>query len=320
MKSSLRFFLFALIPACALAAPPGVENVELAQSKAKADVPPVEAVGTLPLPSVPASVAKEAVAASRQSSASLSERENVLGEEVETNVELKVKPGTTEIIRIARAYLNEIVTPFEDPIVITANQVAFEKRGSSIFITTDEERPVGIHIRSSDVEDARSISLALVPARIPPKTITLRWPNGMAGASAPASMTKAKRWEESAPYEEALFNLAKTVAQGQIPEGYSLEQTADQLPCALPEIEFFTGQRLTGHHFSMFVLRATNRSSSTVELLGHAGCNVPGLALVAPWPAAYLEPGASTEVFVAVANDAYRAQPTEMLRPSLLTH
>jgi hypothetical protein len=42
--------------------------------------------------------------------------------------------------------------------------------------------------------------------------------------------------------------------------------------------------------------------------------------LVAPWPRSYLEPGASTELYVAVANAAFRPHTREHLRPSLLVN
>ncbi len=287
-----------------------------------ADPPPVEAVGGVSLPGVPQSVARAAVeagAAARESVADTNDT-SISDASMETNVTLTVTPGTTELVRIARNYLNRIITPFEDPKLLTVNPVEVQKEGASLYVTTSSEKPVGVHILSNDPNDTRSISLTLIPSRIPPKTINLTWPEGAPGAVLPTSSAKARRWEESAPYEERLFELVQMIARGEVPEGYSLSQATEPVPCVLPEVKFFTGQRLTGSHFSVLVLRATNVGQSTIEILRHAGCDIPGVALVAPWPLAYLEPKASTELYVAVINEAFEPRAREQLRPSLLSN
>ena len=282
----------------------------LVGSGALADGPPVEEVGGVSLPGVGASVLAEEEQASAQpvfSNAS-----------IQTPVNIVVRPGVTELVPIARNYLNRIDTPFESPKLVTVNPIEFQKEGSAIFLTTSSEKPVGVHIVSNDPEDTRSISLALVARAIPPQTITLSWANQTSAGLVPAMRVKAQRWEEATPYEETLYRLAEHVARGEIPEGYSLAEAVEPLPCQLPGVEFYTGQRLTGAHFSVFVLRATNTSRSNLEILAHAGCNVPGVRLVAPWPRAHLAPGESTELFVAVTNETYEPPEASNYRPSLL--
>lgn len=282
-------------------------------------LPAVESVGGVSLPAVPGTVAAAAVEAGANARQGLDEpSESLANIAADSNITLEVVPGTTELVRIARNYLNRIITPFEDPKLLTVNPVEVRKEGSSIYLTTASEKPVGVHILPNDPEDTRSISLTLIPARIPPKTIQLKWGEHASVATLPVSTARAKRWEQSSSYEEKLLELVEVVARGQVPEGYSLSAAPDAVPCALPGVKFFVGQRLTGSRFSVLVLRATNTGRSTIEILSHAGCNVPGVALVAPWPQAYLEPGASTEVYVAVVNEAFEPQPRGQLRPSLL--
>jgi conjugal transfer pilus assembly protein TraK len=241
-------------------------------------------------------------------------------ETTESNVSITVTPGASEIVRVAAGYLNRIVTPFENPKLLSVNQLEVQKEGSSLYIAASSERPVGVHVLSNDPEDSRSISLTLVPARIPPRTVTLKWPDSPADASGAASSAKAKRWEEAAPYEEALLQLVQVVARGKIPEGYALAERTQPLPCALAGVKFTTGQRMSGSHFSVFVLRATNTSRSTIEISRNGGCEFPGVVVVAPWPLAYLEPGASTELYVGVANAVFEPHVADRVRPSLLTH
>ena len=238
----------------------------------------------------------------------------------DTRIGLLVEPGTTEVVPIARNFLNRIITPFENPKLITVNDIQFQKEGSSVFITTASEAPVGIHILSNDPSDSRSISLALVPKAIPPRTIHLKWPGQttMEPGQARVSMVKAERWERSAPYVETLMELFSLIAQGEVPPGYALEQSPADIPCAMPGVSVYVGQRLVGNHFSVYVLRATNAGAQTVEIIQTAGCRANGVVAVAPWPNAYLQPGDSTEVYVAVVNNQHEPREQPNLRPSLL--
>lgn len=284
-------------------------------------LPPVETVGGVSLPAVPSTIATTAAEAAAGATQTIQQSEEAASSiEADTNITLNVQPGTTELVRIARSYLNRIITPFDDPKLLTANPVEVRKEGSSIYLTTASERPVGVHILPNDPEDTRSISLTLIPARIPPKTIQLKWGGDAHTVGVPASSARAKRWEQSSTYEEKLLELVEIVARGEVPDGYSLSPAQDAPPCSLPDVTFFAGQRLTGSRFSVFVLRATNIGQATIELLSHAGCNARGVALVAPWPQAYLAPGMSTEVYVAVVNDTFEPQQRGQLRPSLLEH
>lgn len=285
----------------------------------RAETPPVESVGDLSLPAIPPSVATAAVEASAAARERLS-AEDIDSEApaVETESAIEIEPGTTQLLRIARNYLNRLITPFEDPRVLTVNSVEVRKEGASVFLATSSEKPVGVHILSNDPDDTRGISLTLVPARIPPKTIELKWrTSGVEGAPRALS-PRAKRWEQSAPYVEKLLELAELIARGEVPPGYSLARGSSDVICDVPGLTFETGQQLTGARFSVFVQRVTNAALSAVELIGNAGCNVPGIALVAPWPEAHLAPGASTELYVVVINEAFEAQPKSEHRPSLL--
>lgn len=293
-------------------------SLTIAQT-APPQLPPVENVGGVSLPSVPRTVTAAAVQAGETAREELVESTpaNTIGSE-ESNLTLSVAPGTTELVRIARNYLNRIITPFDDPKLLTVNAVDVRKEGTSLYLSTASDKPVGVYILSNDPADSRSISLTLIPARIPPKTIELNWGPAFEAKALPASVSRAKRWEEASSYEDKLLELVEMAARGEVPDGYSLSVPEHPLPCFLPGVEFYTGQRLTGSLFSLFVLRATNTRQETIELLNHSGCNIPGVALVAPWPKAYLEPKAVTEIYVAVVNDVFQPQPRGQLRPSLL--
>ena len=236
----------------------------------------------------------------------------------DTRLTITVQEGTTEVITISRGYLNRIVTPFESPKLVTVNTLQFQKEGSSIFLSAAGEAPVGVHIMSNDPADTRSISLALVPRPIPPRTIQLRWPNQAADpVVARITAQRAARWEEAQPYVDGLMALFSMIARGEVPPGYALSPASDGLTCEIPGVALSVGQRLTGSHLSVYVLMASNPGPSGVEILHHAGCASSRVLAVAPWPDAYLAPGESTELYVAVSN-APAPAPAESLRPSLL--
>lgn len=233
----------------------------------------------------------------------------------DTRIELEVKPGVTELVPIARNYLNRIVTPFADPKVVTVNPIKFRKEGASIFITATGDKPVGIYVLSNEADDERSISLALVPKSIPPRTIKLSWSGAASGA--PVMSKKARQWEESSPYVEKLIDLLTLTAKGSIPPGYALSDPKFALSCADTGFAYASGQRLVGTNLSIYVLRATNISSTT-RTIDESLCYQWGVAAVSAWPRVALEPGQATEIYVVLRNDVLEEERFEQRRPSLL--
>jgi conjugal transfer pilus assembly protein TraK len=294
----------------------------LACSLAQAQSFPVQSVGGVSLPGVPPSITREAARAGSASRDDSPPMRSAPGsaDDGDDRVSITVTPGATEMVRVATGYLNRIITPFENPKLLSANALEVQKEGSSLYVAGPADRPAGVYILSNDPEDTRGISLTLIPAKIPPRTLTLKWPDGASVGAVSGSSERAKRWEESASYEETLLELVEAVARGEIPEGYSLSSTTLGPTCVQPGITYAQGQRLTGSHFSAFVLRATNISHSVIELAETAGCNVAGVVLVAPWPNARLESGASTELYVVVRNDVFDPPPASRVRQSLLAH
>ena len=275
---------------------------------------PIETVGGVTLPGVPVGVSDPPPL----EAPNLTPRGVDTALYTDTRLTITVQEGTTEVINVSRGYLNRIVTPFENPKLVTVNSIQFQKEGSSLFVSASGEAPVGVHIMSNDPADARSISLALVPSPIPPRTIELRWPGQVADpVVARITAQRAERWEESQPYVDGLVDLFGTIARGEVPPGYALANATDGLTCEIPGLAVEIGQRLTGSHFSVYVMRVSNPGSTGVEILQHAGCRSSRVLAVAPWPNAYLAPMTSTELYVAVSN-APEPVPIDNLRPSLL--
>ncbi|MGI9304175.1 MAG: hypothetical protein ACR2RB_15950 [Gammaproteobacteria bacterium] len=213
------------------------------------------------------------------------------------NVTLTVKPGTTELVTIARNYLNRIITPFENPKVVTASDIEFHQEGRDVFIGTSSDKPVGVYVMAADPEDVRAISLALVPKAIPPRTLRLQWhEDGMQHTP----RTAARRWEESQPFVQTVTALLRDVAKGFVPEGYSLGRPNSEFPCGFdPEIWLTTEQVLEGSHFRVLVLKAVNQGAAPYEL-AESACAQAGVVAVAAYPNLIVDPGLASELYVVI--------------------
>lgn len=214
---------------------------------------------------------------------------------------LKVVSGVNEIVEIAIGHLNRIVTPFDAPEVYTASQAKTKVVGNVVYVGTDKTAPVGLYITGKGEEAPEAISLTLLPRRIPPRELRVQsqtYPNGGNG--------QARRWEESQPYVEAIRNLFRAIALSERPAGYELRKRPTKLapPCGAPNelsglaFNFEQGQSALGHHFDVAIGVVTNGTDRPIEL-DETWCAGDEIAAVAFWPRNLLEPGQSTEVYVA---------------------
>ena len=122
------------------------------------------------IPDVPASVMRS----DRNSS------EN--GEAIHDEPMITVKQGSNYIVPIAIAHPNRIVTPFSNPEVISTSLTGMKADGSCseicikdnvVYVATNKQVPVTMFVNEKGNESA-SISLTLVPKKIPPREIALK--------------------------------------------------------------------------------------------------------------------------------------------------
>lgn len=215
---------------------------------------------------------------------------------------LKVVSGVNEIVDVALGHLNRIVTPFAAPEVYTASQAKTKVVGNVVYVGTDKAAPVGLYITDRGEDGAEAISLTLVPRRIPPRELRVQiqsYPNG--------GDSRARRWEESQPYVETIRNLFRAIALGERPAGYELRERPTSRwtpPCEAPggiqglSFSFAKGQSALGHHFEVAIGVVKNATGGPIEL-DETWCADHDIAAVAFWPRNLLEPGQTTEVYVA---------------------
>lgn len=274
------------------------------------------------LPAVPASVVRPRTPQPRRAS-----------EPVETRQDVIVTNGTNTLIPISRGQINRIVTPFESPEIQTVSDAIIQTRDNVVYVTTTEDQPVTMFITPGDDEGV-AISLTLLPQGIPPIQANLLFTQAVAGSAAnagqgaaPAQLTgaigysgQAKRWERSQPFMDTLRDMMRSLALGNLPQGYSFAelQSGTGIPsCYQPGVnyDFEKAQYILGHDFRIFIAVAENTSGQHVEI-NHAACTHPHRAAVAAWPNEILEPGQKTEVFMVTR--VPQVKPNTSTRPSLL--
>lgn len=228
---------------------------------------------------------------------------------------IRARPGATYRLAIARNRLNRIVTPFEEPKVLTASAVKDYIEGSAVYVGTASEEPVALYL--AEAEGPRAVSLELLPRDgIAPVEVRVELESAGPGGPEPIGSGGAPAALADQPYVAALKATFKALALENLPQGFNLEPRPPSLaPCAQPGLGFSAGQLLTGAAADLLVLVAENRGASAV-VLDETACAATGVLAVAAWPRIRLLPGERTEVYVALKRGTGRSD--ERRRPSLV--
>lgn len=216
-----------------------------------------------------------------------------------------VKPGINVLLPIAVGHYNRVVTPFDSPYVQTVSDAVIEPHGNVLYVASDSEFPVTLFITPDVDDESHAISLTLQPSSIPPIEARLVIEGSESGVY--FSKKKAKKYEEGQPYTESIKSILRDLANGQVPDGYSLDamKAGDMLPRCLQggmEYDFVNGQYLRGHHFHVAVGTVKNVAKHLQEV-DETACIDGQIAAVAVWPEAYMKPGGKSEIFVLMRHD-----------------
>ncbi|MFC1336963.1 MAG: conjugal transfer protein TraK [gamma proteobacterium symbiont of Clathrolucina costata] len=267
-------------------------------------VPVAKAKANLPEPPQ-----KKTVVAAKEQSAEM------LPATIQDKSQIVMQPGVNEIIQVAVNHLNRIVTPYAEPKITTSSPVTTEIRDNVIYIGTTLESPVTLFITEKGSEE-RALSLTLIPRKIPPREIFLQLKQD---GSLVRYTKEAEKWETSQPYIVTIEELFRTLALGELPAGYSFEESPkSELPACRQaglNFDFQSGQTVIGHHMIVHVGVAENASPHPVEFL-EPSCGDWDIAAVSAFPRNVLNPGDRTEIYVAQKRN-YKKE-IKVKRPSLL--
>lgn len=244
--------------------------------------------------------------------------------------EMKVKAGVTTIFAIGRSQTNRIVVPFKKPKVMTAAtedqaKIDVDPDFPLVYVTTGRSEPVSMFIYDEN-DKTTAISVSLVPADIPAVSVTMRLENYVPREpveQAPrheGDAKSARGWETDQPFTDTIKELFRNAALGKVPSGYSLgpmdARSAAAARCDMPGLRIEQKQLLTGFNMQLVVARVTNMQPVGVDVV-ETGCRGSDVLAAAAWPSVHLQPGQSTELYVAIRAPGEEAN--DEVRPSLVS-
>jgi conjugal transfer pilus assembly protein TraK len=231
-----------------------------------------------------------------------------------------VTPGQVQIVPVAVNHLNQIITPWHPPKVMTASQETVQVQGRSLYLAPRSEDPIAVFI-SPDGMDEPSLAVTFVPRAVPPAQVQLVVPAAIEAAF-PVASPQALAWEGSHRFVDLTRELLRNLALGELPSGYRLREVTalDAVPACAGRgpfaIDFRSGQLIEGGRLEVLVgrVRRTGGPAGSLDF-DERWCAEDGVVAVALFPSFRLAAGGEAELFV-VRHRGER--PRARVRPSLV--
>ena len=235
--------------------------------------------------------------------------------------EITVASGANTVFSVALFHVNRIVTPFRTPEIRTSSAATMTVENGILYVTTQAEDPIGLFIFDKANPD-QAISLTLNPAAISPVSVKINLEGY--SVSQPSYLVagnpkEAHSWETQDPYIETVKTLFKDLASNRIPDGYGLSQLQGRyafMPnCQMPGLQIVPMQLVEGAEITAVIAKVTNKNYNPVEV-NESACQSPRLIGAAAWPRTLLNPGESTELYIALQTPRFEDNSTQ--RPSVI--
>ncbi|MEY4683810.1 MAG: hypothetical protein RLZ25_269 [Pseudomonadota bacterium] len=230
---------------------------------------------------------------------------------------IEVRPGETVTASIALREINRIVLPFDHPEIRTLNPATAEIQGHVLYIAPVDPARINLYVTNVDDPDA-AIALHLVPQEMTPQEMTLELSADLPPHEPIFQRGKRDdRSEEEAP-TDLTRHLLKTLALGQIPEGYHFRVPGpgESIRCRQKHLLVTTRQVFEGSDMQIRVGVVKNSGKAPLTLEEETCIGSTPLQAVATYPSGPLEPGHEAEIFVVVHEDRPALGRT---RPALIT-
>ena len=146
---------------------------------------------------------------------------------------VSIAPGETKALVVSAGNVNRIVTPFNQPDIVTTSPDQFTVRQNVVYAAPAAGDPLTLYITEKG-DETRAISLILMP-QVNVASREFRLVMAGSGTAVPrgtGSVRQAAAWEQSQPFEVTLTDLMAGLAAGAVPQGYDLAMAAD--PAAAP--------------------------------------------------------------------------------------
>lgn len=282
-------------------------------------------VSALPTPSVPPGGVTQSVVGAPAPSPSVGPVTEKRPPRVKSSApprEITVASGQNTVFSVALFHVNRIVTPFRNPEVRTSSAATMTVENGIVYVTTQAEDPIGLFVFEK-TNPEQAVSLTLNPAAISPVSVRINldgWSPAQSTYGVAGNARAARAWETEDPYVETVKSLFKELASNRIPDGYGLSQLSGRYPfmpsCGMYGVSIVPLQLVEGAEISAVIARVTNTSYQPVEV-NESACQSSRLIGVAAWPKTTLNPGESTELYIAIQTPREQDSSTE--RPSVIS-
>jgi conjugal transfer pilus assembly protein TraK len=230
------------------------------------------------------------------------------------------KPGKVENIAIAKGKLNRIVTPYNDPKVLTVDAVETKIDGSVVYVATESDAPISMFISDTESGGSNAISLQLTPTEMTSAVEVKIEGEGSKSVSLDSGFSKSGTlFKNDTPYISDVKSIMQSMGKQQIPLGFTLEAMTDEVRlmtnCHDNNITFSAGQLLSGNDTRVVVMIAQNIGLKPV-IFDESSCAGENVMAVSAWPKVRLEIGEKTEVYILMR--LKEGKVGEEIRPALL--
>lgn len=204
---------------------------------------------------------------------------------------VEVKPGVTEVIKIARDYPSLIMTPFTEPQVVDGGKVKLVYAGSNVYVMPTGREAEALFI-SDKAKPGMVVSLMVVPEDLPAQQITLQ----MEGYKGTAAQELGDQREKKDDYVSSLVDIMREVAQDTPPVGYT-ESSVDDIEAQMGSLFARPDRRYSGTDRDIFRYQLENRGTTAITVSEQSFYS-KGVRAVALFPKIHLAPGESTTLFI----------------------
>ncbi len=150
-----------------------------------------------------------------------------------THSEIIIHPGATEIVPISQGFINRIVTPFSHPEVISSSLEPssaddcsnFCIKGGVVYVSATSSTPLSMFIAESDNPEL-AFAVTLVPKLIPSREIIFRIEGSDYRVTSKTFDNFQPYSNLSSDYESSIRDILRSLALGEIPNGYSMREAS----------------------------------------------------------------------------------------------
>lgn len=231
---------------------------------------------------------------------------------------IEARPGETVQATLAIGQVNRIVLPFDAPEIRTLNPSTAELQGRVLYVAPIDHETM--HLYVSEARDPEtSLALSFTPEETHPREVIISLAEPIPARpaeSAPQTMGTTDE-DQGSRLKDSLRQTLKTLAMGQIPEGYRLRnpQGRESIRCRQKFALIQTRQVVESGNSKILVGVLHNSGKALLELNEEACLGNYSIEAIGLFPAIPLRSGQESEIYMVLAPEH---KETSRTRPNLI--